>query len=170
MVLTKRKEMTEAYLGKPVTNTVITVPAYINDSQRQATKDGGTIAGLNVLRIINEPAATLIAYSLDKRVGAGVESNMLMFDLGGGTFDVSILTTEDGMSEVKSTAKNTPVEKTLATKWSTILLQSSSASIRKTSVRTRELFIAFVLLVNMLSVLSLLAPRPVLRLTHSMKE
>ena len=170
MVLTKRKEITEAYLGKPVTNTVITVPAYINDSQRQATKDGGTIAGLNVLRIINEPAATLIAYSLDKRVGAGVESNMLMFDLGGGTFDVSILTTEDGMSEVKSTAKNTPVEKTLATKWSTILLQSSSASIRKTSVRTRELFIAFVLLVNMLSVLSLLAPRPVLRLTHSMKE
>ena len=170
MVLTKRKEITEAYLGKPVTNTVITVPVYINDSQRQATKDGGTIAGLNVLRIINEPAATLIAYSLDKRVGAGLESNMLMFDLGGGTFDVSILTTEDGMSEVKSTAKNTPVEKTLATKWSTILLQSSSASIRKTSVRTRELFIAFVLLVNMLSVLSLLAPRPVLRLTHSMKE
>ncbi|KAI2563314.1 HSPA8 isoform 9, partial [Pan troglodytes] len=88
MVLTKMKEIAEAYLGKTVTNAVVTVPAYFNDSQRQATKDAGTIAGLNVLRIINEPTAAAIAYGLDKKVGA--ERNVLIFDLGGGTFDVSI--------------------------------------------------------------------------------
>ncbi|XP_044063609.1 heat shock cognate 71 kDa protein-like [Siniperca chuatsi] len=105
MVLTKMKEISEAYLGKPVTNAVITVPAYFNDSQRQATKDAGTIAGLNVLRIINEPTAAAIAYGLDKKVGS--ERNVLIFDLGGGTFDVSILTIEDGIFEVKSTAGDT---------------------------------------------------------------
>nr|ACG60422.1 heat shock protein 70-1 [Tetranychus cinnabarinus] len=105
MVLTKMKETAEAYLGKPVTNAVITVPAYFNDSQRQATKDAGTIAGLNVMRIINEPTAAAIAYGLDKK-GAG-EQNILIFDLGGGTFDVSILTIEDGIFEVKSTAGDT---------------------------------------------------------------
>ncbi|KAL4844822.1 hypothetical protein H8958_020419 [Nasalis larvatus] len=89
MVLTKMKEIAEAYLGKTVTNAVVTVPAYFNDSQRQATKDAGTIAGLNVLRIINEPTAAAIAYSLDKKVGT--ERNVLIFDLGGGTFDVSIV-------------------------------------------------------------------------------
>ncbi|KAL4675191.1 hypothetical protein H8957_000524 [Semnopithecus entellus] len=89
MVLTKMKEIAEAYLGKTVTNAVVTVPAYFNDSQRQATKDAGTIAGLNVLRIINEPTAAAIAYGLDKKVGA--ERNVLIFDLGGGTFDVSIV-------------------------------------------------------------------------------
>lgn len=105
MVLTKMKEIAEAYLGKPVTNAVVTVPAYFNDSQRQATKDAGTIAGLNVLRIINEPTAAAIAYGLDKK-GQG-ERNVLIFDLGGGTFDVSILTIEDGIFEVKSTAGDT---------------------------------------------------------------
>ncbi|GAA6102943.1 heat shock cognate 71 kDa protein [Tachysurus ichikawai] len=105
MVLTKMKEISEAYLGKTVTNAVITVPAYFNDSQRQATKDAGTIAGLNVLRIINEPTAAAIAYGLDKKVGS--ERNVLIFDLGGGTFDVSILTIEDGIFEVKATAGDT---------------------------------------------------------------
>lgn len=98
MVLTKMKETAEAYLGKSVTNAVITVPAYFNDSQRQATKDAGTISGLNVLRIINEPTAAAIAYGLDKK-GRG-ERNVLIFDLGGGTFDVSILTINDGIFEV----------------------------------------------------------------------
>lgn len=105
MVLTKMKETAESYLGKTVTDAVITVPAYFNDSQRQATKDAGTIAGLNVLRIINEPTAAAIAYGLDKKVGQ--EKHVLIFDLGGGTFDVSILTIEDGIFEVKSTAGDT---------------------------------------------------------------
>lgn len=105
MVLTKMKEISEAYLGKTINNAVITVPAYFNDSQRQATKDAGTISGLNVLRIINEPTAAAIAYGLDKKVGS--ERNVLIFDLGGGTFDVSILTIEDGIFEVKSTAGDT---------------------------------------------------------------
>lgn len=105
MVLSKMKETAEAYLGKTVTNAVITVPAYFNDSQRQATKDAGTIAGLNVLRIINEPTAAAIAYGLDKK--AAGERNVLIFDLGGGTFDVSILSIDDGIFEVKSTAGDT---------------------------------------------------------------
>lgn len=92
-------------MGGTITNAVVTVPAYFNDSQRQATKDAGTIAGLNVLRIINEPTAAAIAYGLDKK-GQG-ERNVLIFDLGGGTFDVSILTIEDGIFEVKSTAGDT---------------------------------------------------------------
>lgn len=105
MVLIKMKETAEAYLGSTVKDAVITVPAYFNDSQRQATKDAGTISGLNVLRIINEPTAAAIAYGLDKKVGG--ERNVLIFDLGGGTFDVSILTIEDGIFEVKSTAGDT---------------------------------------------------------------
>ncbi|XP_063803292.1 heat shock-related 70 kDa protein 2 [Pseudophryne corroboree] len=105
MVLTKMKEIAEAYLGKKVPSAVITVPAYFNDSQRQATKDAGTIAGINVLRIINEPTAAAIAYGLDKK-GSG-EQNVLIFDLGGGTFDVSVLTIDDGIFEVKSTAGDT---------------------------------------------------------------
>ncbi|KAK3877627.1 hypothetical protein Pcinc_017662 [Petrolisthes cinctipes] len=105
MVLIKMKETAEAYLGATVKDAVITVPAYFNDSQRQATKDAGTISGLNVLRIINEPTAAAIAYGLDKKVGG--ERNVLIFDLGGGTFDVSILTIEDGIFEVKSTAGDT---------------------------------------------------------------
>jgi L1 cell adhesion molecule like protein len=105
MVLTKMKETAEAFLGKTVKDAVVTVPAYFNDSQRQATKDAGTISGLNVLRIINEPTAAAIAYGLDKK-GTG-ERNVLIFDLGGGTFDVSVLTIEDGIFEVKSTAGDT---------------------------------------------------------------
>jgi len=106
MVLTKMKETAEAYLGAKVTDAVVTVPAYFNDSQRQATKDAGVIAGLNVLRIINEPTAAAIAYGLDKKTGTS-EQNVLIFDLGGGTFDVSVLTIEDGIFEVKSTAGDT---------------------------------------------------------------
>merc|ERR1712133_35721 len=105
MVLVKMKETADAYLGANIKDAVITVPAYFNDSQRQATKDAGTISGLNVLRIINEPTAAAIAYGLDKKVGG--ERNVLIFDLGGGTFDVSILTIEDGIFEVKSTAGDT---------------------------------------------------------------
>jgi len=104
MVLQKMKEVAEAYLGKEVKNAVVTVPAYFNDSQRQATKDAGSISGLNVLRIINEPTAAAIAYGLDKK---GDEKNVLIFDLGGGTFDVSLLTIEEGIFEVKATAGDT---------------------------------------------------------------
>lgn len=106
MVLTKMKETAEAYLGQKVKDAVITVPAYFNDSQRQATKDAGAIAGLNVLRIINEPTAAALAYGLDKNLKG--EKNVLIFDLGGGTFDVSILTIDEGsMFEVRSTAGDT---------------------------------------------------------------
>jgi len=107
MVLTKMKETAESYLGHEVTDAVVTVPAYFNDSQRQATKDAGVIAGINVLRIINEPTAAAIAYGLDKKSSTDKESNVLIFDLGGGTFDVSILTIEGGIFEVKSTAGDT---------------------------------------------------------------
>ena len=104
MVLTKLKETAESYIGDTVTDAVITVPAYFNDSQRQATKDAGIIAGLNVLRIINEPTAAAIAYGLDKTES---EKTVLIFDLGGGTFDVSLLVIEDGIFEVKATAGDT---------------------------------------------------------------
>ncbi|CAN8004655.1 unnamed protein product [Ixodes hexagonus] len=106
MVLTKMKETAEAYLGQKVSDAVVTVPAYFNDSQRQATKDAGVIAGLNVLRIINEPTAAALAYGLDKNLKG--EKNVLIFDLGGGTFDVSVLTIDEGsMFEVRSTAGDT---------------------------------------------------------------
>ncbi|KIM32368.1 hypothetical protein M408DRAFT_14736 [Serendipita vermifera MAFF 305830] len=105
MILLKMKETAESYLGGTVKDAVITVPAYFNDSQRQATKDAGVISGLNVLRIINEPTAAAIAYGLDKKVEG--ERNVLIFDLGGGTFDVSLLTIEDGIFEVKATAGDT---------------------------------------------------------------
>jgi len=108
MVLTKMKSVADAFLGKDIKDAVITVPAYFNDSQRQATKDAGRIAGLNVLRIINEPTAAAIAYGLDKdREGAEDERNVLIFDLGGGTFDVSLLSIDDGVFEVKATAGDT---------------------------------------------------------------
>lgn len=105
MILMKMKETAEAYLGEKVIDAVITVPAYFNDSQRQATKDAGAIAGLNVLRIINEPTAAAIAYGLDKQ--SSVNKNILIFDCGGGTFDVSILNIEDSIFEVKATAGDT---------------------------------------------------------------
>ena len=104
MILEKMKSIAEAYIGEPVTDAVITCPAYFNDSQRQATKDAGQIAGLNVLRIINEPTAAAIAYGLDKKLE---EQNVLIFDLGGGTFDVSLLTIDNGIFEVKATAGDT---------------------------------------------------------------
>jgi heat shock protein 5 len=104
MILTKMKEVAEAYLGREVKYAVVTVPAYFNDAQRQATKDAGLIAGLDVLRIINEPTAAAIAYGLDKKAG---EKNIIVFDLGGGTFDVSLLTIDDGVFEVVSTAGDT---------------------------------------------------------------
>jgi len=108
MVLTKMKETAEAFLGEKVNNAVVTVPAYFNDAQRQATKDAGTISGLNVLRIINEPTAAAIAYGLDNASKMkGKDQNVLIFDLGGGTFDVSLLTIEDGVFEVKATAGDT---------------------------------------------------------------
>jgi L1 cell adhesion molecule like protein len=105
MVLVKMKETAEAFMGKTVKDAVVTVPAYFNDGQRQATKDAGAIAGLNVLRIINEPTAAAIAYGLDKKGES--EKNILIFDLGGGTFDVSLLTIEGGVFEVKATGGNT---------------------------------------------------------------
>lgn len=109
MVLSKMKETAENYLGHKVTDAVVTVPAYFNDSQRQATKDAGIIAGLNIKRIINEPTAAALAYGLDKR--SSKESNVLIFDLGGGTFDTTLLTIEDGVFEVKATCfdPHTPV-------------------------------------------------------------
>ena len=105
MVLSKMKEIAEAYMGEDIQNAVITVPAYFNDAQRQATKDAGVIAGLNVLRIINEPTAAAIAYGLDKKDEK--EINILIYDLGGGTFDVSLLAIDDGVFEVKATAGDT---------------------------------------------------------------
>merc|ERR1712176_1138050 len=103
MVLTKMKETAENYLGKEVKHAVITVPAYFNDQQRQSTKDAGVIAGMNVLRIINEPTAAAIAYGLDKKT----EKNILVYDFGGGTFDVSLLTIDNGVFEVVATAGDT---------------------------------------------------------------
>jgi L1 cell adhesion molecule like protein len=105
MVLTKMKEIAEDYLGQKCENAVVTVPAYFNDAQRQATKDAGTISGMNVQRIINEPTAAAIAYGLDKKDAQS--RNVLIFDLGGGTFDVSLLSIEDGIFEVKATNGNT---------------------------------------------------------------
>merc|ERR1711985_148698 len=104
MVLTKMKETAENYLGKEVGHAVVTVPAYFNDAQRQATKDAGIISGLEVLRIINEPTAAAIAYGMDKKSG---EKNIVVFDLGGGTFDVSLPTIDNGVFEVVSTAGDT---------------------------------------------------------------
>ena len=105
MVLLKMKETAEAYLGKTISDAVVTVPACFNDAQRQATKDAGVISGLNVMRIINEPTAAAIAYGLDKKTGG--EKHVLIFDLGGGSFDVSVLSIYEGVFEVKSTAGDT---------------------------------------------------------------
>merc|ERR1711977_393516 len=106
MILSKMKDTAEAFTGSGIKNVVVTVPAYFNDSQRQATKDAAKIAGLNCMRIINEPTAAAIAYGLDKDKSKG-EQNVLIFDLGGGTFDVSLLTIDDGIFEVKATAGDT---------------------------------------------------------------
>ena len=106
-VLRKLKETAEAYLGETVSHAVVTVPAYFNDAQRQATKDAGTIAGLKVERVLNEPTAAAIAYGLDRTGNGAKEENILVFDLGGGTFDVTLLTIDDGVFEVKATAGDT---------------------------------------------------------------
>ena len=119
MVLGKMRDIAESYIGKKVKNAVVTVPAYFNDAQRQATKDAGTIAGLNVVRIINEPTAAAIAYGLTQKGG---EKNILVYDLGGGTFDVSILTIDQGVFEVISTSS------------------SSRRNITRTSATTKEPF------------------------------
>ena len=105
MVLQKMKKIAEDFLGKEVKDAIVTVPAYFNDAQRQATKDAGTISGLNVIRIINEPTAAAIAYGIDKKFKE--ERNVLIFDLGGGTFDVSVLSLEEGLFEVKATNGHT---------------------------------------------------------------
>merc|ERR1712149_60954 len=104
MILGKMKEVAESYLGHKVTHAVVTVPAYFNDNQRQATKDAGIIAGLNVLRIVNEPTAAAIAYGLDK---TDAERQIIVYDLGGGTFDVSLLSIDQGIFEVLATSGDT---------------------------------------------------------------
>ena len=104
MVLTKMRSTAEAFLGSEVKHAVVTVPAYFNDAQRQATKDAGTISGMTVQRIINEPTAAAIAYGMDKKEG---EKNILVFDLGGGTFDVTLLTIDNGVFEVLATNGDT---------------------------------------------------------------
>lgn len=106
MVLSKMKDVAEQYLGETVENAVVTVPAYFNDAQRAATKDAGTIAGLNVLRVVNEPTAAALAYGLDKKDDK-TERQIIVYDLGGGTFDVSILTVDEGVFEVQATAGDT---------------------------------------------------------------
>ena len=133
-VLQKMKAIAEAYLGTPVKDAVITVPAYFNDSQRQATKDAGVIAGLNVLRIINEPTAAAIAYGLDKIKGG--EQHVLIFDLGGGTFDVSLLSLDDGVFEVKATAGDTHLG---GSDFDTLLVEHCMAEFkRKTKLDLKE--------------------------------
>jgi heat shock protein 5 len=104
MILVKMKQIAENYLGEEINHAVVTVPAYFNDAQRQATKNAGTIAGLEVLRIMNEPSAAAIAYGLDKMSG---EKAIIVFDLGGGTFDVSLLIIDSGVFEVVATAGDT---------------------------------------------------------------
>merc|ERR1719161_272477 len=106
MVLIKMKEIAETYIGESVQDAVITVPGYFNDGKRQATKNAASIAGLNALRIINEPTAAAIAYGLDKK-DAKSAAHILIYDMGGGTFDVSLLKIEDGIFEVKATAGDT---------------------------------------------------------------
>ena len=108
MVLLKMKGTAEAYLGTTVKSAVVTVPVYFSDSQRHATKDAGTVSGMNVLRIINEPTTAAIAYGIDKKVVG--ECNVLTFDLGGGAFDVSFLTIEEGIFEAKATAGDTHLD------------------------------------------------------------
>jgi molecular chaperone DnaK (HSP70) len=107
IILRKMKEIAESFLGESIQDAVVTVPAYFNDAQRQATKDAGVIAGLNVSRVVNEPTAAAIAYGLDKSTKGAKEENILVFDLGGGTFDVTLLTIDSGVFEVKATAGDT---------------------------------------------------------------
>lgn len=118
MVLTKCRDLAERYLGVPVKRAVVTVPAYFNDAQRNATKAAGRIAGMDILRIINEPTAAALSYGMDNKIKEGKTMNVLIFDLGGGTFDVSILSIEGGIFTVKATGGDTRlVAKILTTTW-----------------------------------------------------
>ena len=136
MILSKLKADAEAYLGEPVTEAVITVPAYFNDSQRQATKNAGTIAGLNVKRIINEPTAASLAYGIDKEA----DQKIMVYDLGGGTFDVSIIEMGDGVTEVLATNGDTHLAAMTSTSASsTGWPRTSSARTTSTCARTRWL-------------------------------
>jgi len=167
MVLIKMKEIAEAYLGREVKNAVITVPAYFNDAQRQATKDAGIISGLNVLRIINEPTAAAIAYGLDKK---GKEKNVLIFDLGGGTFDVSLLTIEEGIFEVKATAGDTHLGgEDFDNRMVDYFVQEFKRKYRKDMSENQPLFVVYALLVNVRSVLCLLPRRRIWKLTLYLK-
>ncbi|PRQ58553.1 putative Heat shock protein 70 family [Rosa chinensis] len=122
MVLGKMRDIAESFLGSTVKNAVVTVPAHFSDAQRQGTKRAGAAAGLNVMRIINEPTAAAIAYGIDKKAGWYSKRNVLVFELGGGTLDVSLLTIGDGVFEVKATAGELTLEaKTLITEWSTFV-------------------------------------------------
>ncbi|KAG6670082.1 hypothetical protein CIPAW_01G286500 [Carya illinoinensis] len=132
MVLKKMREIAEAYLGKTVKNAVVTVPAYFNDAQRKATMDASDIAGLNVMRILNEPTAAAIAYGLDK-VGRIGKRDALIFDLGGGTADVSLLTIEESSFEVKAVAGDTHLGgEDFETEWLTTLLKYLKGGTRRT--------------------------------------
>merc|ERR1719330_1651624 len=134
MVLSKMKTIAEDYLGQNVTHAVVTVPAYFNDAQRAATKDAGTISGLNVIRIINEPTAAAIAYGLNENTSE--EKNVLVFDLGGGTFDVSLLTIADGVFEVVATNGDTHLggedfDQRVMDHFITLLKKKSGKDVRK---------------------------------------
>lgn len=127
------KEIAEAYIGREVKYAVVTVPAYFNDAQRQATKDAGLIAGLDVLRIINEPTAAAIAYGMDKKSG---EKNIIVFDLGGGTFDVSLLTIDNGVFEVVATSGDTHLggedfDQKLTEHFAKIFLKKNNVDLKK---------------------------------------
>merc|ERR1719378_1285127 len=138
MVLQKMKQTAEASLGRKVGKAVITVPAYFNDAQRQATKDAGHIAGLEVLRIINEPTAAAIAYGLDNAPEETEEKNVLIFDLGGGTFDVSLLTIDEGIFQVLATAGDTHLGgEALTIVWSSSALRTSRRNTRLTFATPR---------------------------------
>jgi len=168
MVLVKMKQTAEAYLGKDVKDAVVTVPAYFNDSQRQATKDAGLIAGLNVLRIINEPTAAAIAYGLDKR--AGGEKNVLIFDLGGGTFDVSLLTIMKVSLRLRLPLVTlTWVVRTLITAWSPSSSISSRSAPNSIFPTMPVLFVASALPASARSVPCPLRLRPRLRSILSMR-
>ena len=143
MLLPKMREIAEDYLGSNIKNAVITVPAYFNDSQRQSTKDAGFIAGLNVLSIISEPTAAAIAYGLEKGTSSTFEKNVLIFDLGGGTFDISLLAFSPSM-EVSWRLKQlqetpTLVERTSTVAWFTTLCGNLRGSTRRTLMETQDL-------------------------------
>ncbi|KAG0470769.1 hypothetical protein HPP92_017469 [Vanilla planifolia] len=134
MILAKMKDIAEAFLSCAIREAVITVPACFNDSQRQITNDAGVIAGINIIRIINEPTAAAIACGLDKKTSIMGEKKVLIFDLGGGTFDVSLLSIEEVIFEVKATAEDTHIGgEDFDNRFVNIASRSSNGSIRKTS-------------------------------------